>query len=245
MPDEYQPTQPDTGSNSDPSQDSDQGSDPVSPSSEQYPPLGEQSEATSNAEHVKQHTDRAHSTNYDDAELVSDENSGETPTQPSEAPQIDDAPEASQAIPSVEEITRERDKYREQLQRWQADFENFKKRTNKQHRELSNQGKRDLLEALLPVVDALDQALKADTNDGIAYQRGVEGIHKQLLDVMLKRGITPIAAIGSDFDPTLHEAVSHESSENHRNNEVIEELRRGYMLDDILLRASMVKVAKA
>jgi len=245
MPDEYQPTQPDTGSNSDPSQDSDQGSDPVSPSSEQYPPLGEQSEATSNAEHVKQHTDRAHSTNYDDAELVSDENSGEAPTEPSKAPQIDDAPEASQAIPSVEEITRERDKYREQLQRWQADFENFKKRTNKQHRELSNQGKRDLLEALLPVVDALDQALKADTNDGIAYQRGVEGIHKQLLDVMLKRGITPIAAIGSDFDPTLHEAVSHESSENHRNNEVIEELRRGYMLDDILLRASMVKVAKA
>ena len=245
MPDEYQPTQPDTDSESDPSQGPGQGSDPISPSDEQRPPLEVRSGVTLDADQGKQHTDEEHQTNYDDAELVSDEGSGGTPTQPSEAPQTDDDPKGSQPILGVEEVTRERDEYREQLQRWQADFDNYKKRTSKQHRELSNQGKRDLLQALLPVVDALDQALKADANDGVAYQRGVQGIHKKLLDVISKRGVTPIEAIGSNFDPTLHEAVSHESSENHRNNEVIEELRRGYMLDDVLLRASMVKVAKA
>ena len=62
----------------------------------------------------------------------------------------------------------------------------------------------------------MDQALKADANDGVAYRLGVEGIHKQLLDLMFKQGVSPIEAIGADFDPTIHEAVSHEPSENHR-----------------------------
>ena len=151
-------------------------------------------------------------------------------------------PESS---PEIEKTARQRDEYQEQLQRLAAEFDNYRKRTLKNHRELSDKGKRDLLDALLPVVDALDQALKADADDGVAYRRGVEGIHKQLLDVMFKQGVAPIEAIGADFDPTQHEAVSHEPSENHRNNEVIEELRRGYTLGDGLLRPSMVKVAKA
>ena len=152
------------------------------------------------------------------------------------------APETSS---DIEKTVRQRDEYQEQLQRLAAEFNNYKKRTLKKHRELSDQGKRDLLAALLPVVDAMDQALKADANDGVAYRLGVEGIHKQLLDLMFKQGVSPIEAIGADFDPTIHEAVSHEPSENHRNNEVVEELRRGYTLDNGLLRPSMVKVAKA
>jgi len=78
-----------------------------------------------------------------------------------------------------------------------------------------------------------------------AYRRGVELIHKQLLDVLAKRGVRPIEALGADFDPYYHQAVSHEAAEGRREGEVIEEFRRGYMLNDRLLRPAMVKVAKA
>ena len=78
-----------------------------------------------------------------------------------------------------------------------------------------------------------------------AYRRGVEIIHRQLLDVMARRGVAPIETVGADFDPTLHQAVAHEPSDSHRDGEVVEELRRGYTLRQRLLRPSMVKVAKA
>ena len=86
--------------------------------------------------------------------------------------------------------------------------------------------------------------LAADAPNGVVDRRGVEIILKQLLDLMAKRGVAPIEALGADFDPNLHQAVAHEPSEAHRDGEVIEELRRGYTLRDRLLRASMVKVAK-
>ena len=103
----------------------------------------------------------------------------------------------------------------------------------------------DLLGDLLPVVDDLERALAADTQDADTYRRGVEIIHKQLLDVMARRGVAPIEAVGADFDPNLHQAVAHEPGDGHRDGEVVEELRRGYTLRQRLLRPSMVKVAKA
>jgi molecular chaperone GrpE len=98
----------------------------------------------------------------------------------------------------------------------------------------------------LPLVDDLERALKADTGAEAteAYRRGVELIHKQLLEVLRKRGARPIEALGADFDPYYHQAVSHEPAAGRRDNEIIEEFRRGYMLGDRLLRPSMVKVAK-
>ncbi len=77
-----------------------------------------------------------------------------------------------------------------------------------------------------------------------AYRRGVELIHRQLVEVLRKRGVRPIEALGADFDPHYHQAVAHEPVEGHRDGEVIEEFRRGYMLGDRLLRPAMVKVAK-
>jgi len=78
-----------------------------------------------------------------------------------------------------------------------------------------------------------------------AYRKGIELINSKLHDLLRKRNITPIDALGADFDPNLHQAVVHESSPNHREGEVIGELRRGYMMGDRLLRPAMVKVAKA
>ena len=104
-----------------------------------------------------------------------------------------------------------------------------------------------MLEELLP----LDGRSRARAQGGIrrceaadAYRKGVELIHRQLREILRKRGVRPIEALGADFDPHYHQAVSHEPAEGHREGEVIEELRRGYMLGDRLLRPAMVKVAK-
>ena len=147
--------------------------------------------------------------------------------------------------PELDEVIRERDAHYERLLRVTAEFDNYRKRTERERRELIEQAAGDLLGDLLPVVDDLERALAADTADGDAYRRGVEIIHRQLLDLMAKRGVAPIEAVGADFDPTLHQAVAHEPGDGHRDGEVVEELRRGYTLHQRLLRPSMVKVAKA
>ena len=145
----------------------------------------------------------------------------------------------------LEEAVRQRDAHYERLLRVTAEFDNYRKRTERERRELSEQAAGDLLGDLLPVVDDLERALAAETREGDAYRRGVEIIHRQLLDVMARRGVAPLEAVGADFDPALHQAVVHESSDGHRDGEVVEELRRGYTLRQRLLRPSMVKVAKA
>ena len=152
---------------------------------------------------------------------------------------------ADPAAAELEEAVRQRDAHYERLLRVTAEFDNYRKRTERERRELVEQAAGDLLGDLLPVVDDLERALAAETQDGDAYRRGVEIIHKQLLDVMTRRGVAPIEAVGADFDPALHQAVVHEPSDGHRDGEVVEELRRGYTLRRRLLRPSMVKVAKA
>ena len=146
---------------------------------------------------------------------------------------------------TVDRLRRERDENYERLIRITADFDNYRKRTDRERRELAEHAARDLLTDLLPLVDDFERALATDAQDGDAYRRGVEIIHRQLLDIMVKRGVAPIDALGADFDPALHQAVAHEPSAAHRDGEIMEELRRGYTLRDRLLRASMVKVAKA
>ena len=92
----------------------------------------------------------------------------------------------------------------------------------------------------------MERALKAEaTADGAeTYRRGVELIHRQLMDILRKRGVRPIEALGADFDPYYHQAVAYDPADGQRDGEIIEEFRRGYMLGDRLLRPSMVKVAK-
>ena len=167
---------------------------------------------------------------------------------PDEAPPDEAPPDGDDAGadgPALDEVVRERDAHRERLLRVTAEFDNYRKRTERERREWVDQAAGDLLGDLLPVVDNLDRALAADTGDGDALRQGVEIIRKQLLDVMARRGVAPIEAVGADFDPTLHEAVAHEPGDGHRDGEVVKELRRGYTLRQRLLRPSMVMVAKA
>ena len=95
------------------------------------------------------------------------------------------------------------------------------------------------------LVEPPADSLKITADDTGPYRKGVELIHQQMFDLLRRRGVKPIDAVGAEFDPRVHQAVTHEVSSEHREGEVMEELRPGYMLADRLLRPSMVKVAKA
>ena len=144
------------------------------------------------------------------------------------------------------ELRRERDEMQDRYLRKTAEFDNYRKRVERERREHADQAVVDVLQSLLGVVDDFDRALTIEAGpDAEGYRKGVELIHAKLQDILKKHGVRAIEAMGADFDPNVHEAVMHESSADHRDGEVIGELRKGYMLGDKLLRPAMVKVAKA
>ena len=156
------------------------------------------------------------------------------------------APGTPAAEPDPAELQRQKDDYYDLLLRKTAEFDNYRKRVERERQAFSEATAADVMEELLPLLDDLERALKADagTEGSDAYRRGVELIHKRLEDILRRRGVKPIEALGADFDPNYHQAVAHDPADGRRDGEVIEEFRRGYMLGDRLLRASMVKVAK-
>src|SRR6185503_3811626 len=161
---------------------------------------------------------------------------------------LTDAPDAAAATETSElaELQRERDDYKDRWLRKGAEFDNYRKRIERERREQADQAVVDLLQDLLLVVDDFDRALTVDAGEGgAAYRKGIEMIHGKLHDLLRKQGVKPIDALGADFDPNQHQAVMHEESPEHREGEVIGELRKGYTINDRLLRPAMVKVAKA
>jgi molecular chaperone GrpE len=145
-----------------------------------------------------------------------------------------------------DQVREERDDYRDRLLRSIAEFDNYRKRVERERRELAEFASSELLQELLPLVDDLERALAATPAASAAvagYRAGVELIHRQLMDLLRKRGVTAIESLGADFDPHVHQAVARDVSSAHRDGEVIEELRRGYKLGERLLRPAMVKVA--
>ena len=156
----------------------------------------------------------------------------------------DQDPEQAETQPDpLEDLRRERDAVQDRLLRTAAEFDNYRKRMDRERRDLAEYTAADVVLELLPIVDNLERALQAaDIDDPL--RKGVELILKQMLDLLRKRGVKPIEALGADFDPNFHQAVIHEASGEHREGEVMQELQRGYLLGDRLLRPAMVKVAK-
>jgi len=156
-----------------------------------------------------------------------------------------DTPAADAQDAPVAELKRERDDFYDRLLRKTAEFDNYRKRVERERREQSDQAVQDLLLEVLSVVDDFDRALTVEAGESAAaYRKGVELIHAKLYDLLRKYGVRAIETIGTDFDPNIHQAVMHEVSPDHREGEVMGELRRGYMIGDRLLRPAMVKVAK-
>ena len=147
------------------------------------------------------------------------------------------------------ELQRERDDYRDRWMRKAAEFDNYRRRVEKERREHADEAVENLLQDLLAVVDDFERALTADApaaaDGGDSYRKGVELIYAKLQDLLRKKGITAIQSLGADFDPNIHQAVVHEVSPDHREGEVTGELQKGYRIGERLLRPAMVKVAKA
>jgi molecular chaperone GrpE len=152
---------------------------------------------------------------------------------------------AKAAPDPLEVLQREKDAVQDRLLRTAAEFDNYRKRMDRERRDLAEYAAADILKDLLPILDNFERALQAPaTPESDPLRKGIELIHKQMFDLLKKRGVTPIEALGTDFDPNFHQAVIHEASAEHRDGEVMQELQRGYLLGDRLLRPAMVKVAK-
>lgn len=184
-----------------------------------------------------------------------------------EAEEKSDAPEETDAAGTSEEAAEEpkkngksegffkrknkKDKRDEQIEeltdrvkRQMAEFENFRRRSEKEKSQMYEIGARSIIEKILPVVDNFERGLSGieEGNDD-PFAAGMQMIYKQLITSLSEAGVTPIEAVGKEFDPNFHNAVMHVEDEAYGENEVVEELQKGYMYRDTVVRHSMVKVA--
>ena len=138
----------------------------------------------------------------------------------------------------IEELT-------DKLTRQMAEFDNFRKRTEKEKSQMYEVGAKDIIEKILPVVDNFERGLDAvpEEKKEDPFIQGMEKVYKQFMTVLESVEVKPIEALGNQFDPNLHNAVMHVEDENFGENEVAEEFQKGYMYRDSVVRHSMVKVA--
>jgi molecular chaperone GrpE len=174
-----------------------------------------------------------------------------TKTRAEERAEAVSTPSRIELAERVEQLERElaetKAKSEEHLYNWQrsaADFSNYKRRTDEERAQLSQFSTAILIGRLLGVLDDFDRALEnvpPEAHD--AWIEGVKLVERKLRGVLESEGVTPIEAVGQVFDPNLHEAVAHEESTEHADNEVIGEVQRGYRLHDRVIRPSLVRVA--
>ncbi|MBZ5553562.1 MAG: nucleotide exchange factor GrpE [Acidobacteriia bacterium] len=151
-------------------------------------------------------------------------------------------PEGAQE--KIKKLTEENAHLFDQLLRKQAEFENFRKRTEKEKAEFMRYANFEIVRSLLPVLDGFERALHMETSEELeGFKKGMELVYKQFSDGLQKAGLKPILALGHKFDPNFHQAMVHEERDDLEENMVIEEYQRGYTFQGRLLRAAMVKVA--
>ncbi|MHB8653485.1 MAG: nucleotide exchange factor GrpE [Terriglobia bacterium] len=157
------------------------------------------------------------------------------------APEADNPPDLAVAYQKV--VDEKRELY-DRLLRKQAEMDNFRKRVQREKEDFLQLTNADLIRALLPVVDGFERALRhRDAGVPKSFYEGTELIHQELLGVLGRAGVTPIETAGKLFDPHLHQAVETVEAKGHRDQEIVEELQRGYKLKNRLLRPAIVKVA--
>lgn len=151
--------------------------------------------------------------------------------------------EKNEEVEKKELITKEEyDELDDHYKRILAEFENFKKRSKKEREGLYNSILSDVVEVILPVLDNLENAVKAETKDE-GYKQGVELVLKQFNDVLKTKGVEEIEALGETFDPELHDAVRSIQDEKKGEKEIVEVYRKGYKIGNKVIRHSMVAVA--
>lgn len=157
----------------------------------------------------------------------------------------DDVTPDTPAADPMAALTAERDDLKDRLLRMTAEFDNYRKRVDRERRELSEAAAADLILDLLPIIDDLERALAAASGQDSPLVRGIELTHRQLLEQLRRRGVEPVDVVGQPFDPQVHEAVGSVPADGRPDGEIVSEFRRGYRSGKRLLRAAMVQVAKA
>jgi molecular chaperone GrpE len=153
------------------------------------------------------------------------------------------AEEQAQIMEALVTLMKEQEEWDQKYLRMQADFDNFRKRTRQEKEELIKSANTQLVLALLPVIDNLERAL--DKCDDDSYKTGVDLVYRQLLQVLNNAGLEVIEALGTDFDPTFHDAVGQvDTAEEADKGKVMIEIQKGYTFNGKLLRATMVQVGK-
>jgi molecular chaperone GrpE len=181
----------------------------------------------------------------EDSELAPDQ-PGEADSSPLASSEAE-TPIAEPFVPTekFEALQREKQELYERLLRKQAEFENFRKRTEREKQDFYDYALTGFIQGLLPILDGLERGLLSVSEGETVedYKKGIELILKQLRDHLASAGVQPIRATGKMFDPNFHQAVMREESPVLPENEIVEEMQRGYTLKERLLRPSMVKVA--
>ncbi len=151
---------------------------------------------------------------------------------------------SKQLMAELDEAKALADNNKEKYTRLLAEFDNMRTRNDKENAKMFDYGASDTLEKLLPVIDNFERALGSVTEEEkTPFEEGIEMIYKQLMETLEKIGVEPMDAVGKEFDPNLHNAVIHVEDKEAGENVVIEEMQKGYMYKDTVLRHSMVKVA--
>ncbi len=183
------------------------------------------------------------------------DNLSSTQLDPEETPVAGETEEPSvQAGPSQEDLAAlqsELDQWRDRFLRKAAELENFRKRMERERAEAAILTKISILLEFLPVMDDCERALESFREESDSpekllqtYREGVELLYRQLSSILNRAGVVSLEAKGKEFDPNLHEAITHMETREHADNIVMEELRRGYLFRDRLLRPAQVVVAR-
>lgn len=152
--------------------------------------------------------------------------------------------ELRQKTEALDRLAAEKNDLYDKLLRKQAEFENFRKRSERETQDTYRRARADILSDLLPALDNFELAVRhSDTADAQSLREGIQLIYKQLTDILSRHGLEPIEADGKPFDPELHEAVAAEVKDDVDDHTVLEEFQRGYKLGDRLLRPARVKVS--
>ena len=163
------------------------------------------------------------------------------PAENEQAEETNIADDIAELRTQLEEAVKQREEYLNLAQRVQADFENFRRRNSGVRAEAYEDGARAFIKTILPVIDNLERALAAESNDQ-ALKEGVTLVYRQLSDVLEKRGVTVIDRTGEKFDPALENAVMQGTADEGEPGTVCAVLQKGYRMGDFVLRHAMVKV---
>lgn len=151
--------------------------------------------------------------------------------------------ETTELEAELAKVQQEKEELYQRLLRTQAEFDNYKKRSIKEREAERKYKAQDLATELLPAIDNFERALQVETTDANKnLLDGISMVYRQLVDALKSQGVEPIEAIGKEFDPNIHQAVMQVEEEGFEPNTVVEELQKGYMMKDRVIRPAMVKV---